>query len=119
MRKFYFRVWHSNRMIYWRLFRNDDTYLLDEDITIDEDTDLIMQYTGLKDKNGKDGYFGDLVKWGKAIYEVVWNEDDGIAALRYVKGREVFKYLRIKQIKQGEIIGNICENLELLEVKQC
>ncbi len=77
--------------------------------------DLIwLEYTGLKDKNGKEGYFDDLVKWGKAIYKVVWNEKEGIAALQYVSGQEVFKYLRISQIKQGEIIGNVYENPELL-----
>ena len=75
----------------------------------------LMQYTGLKDKNGKEGYFDDLVKWGKAIYKVVWNEEEGIAALQYVSGREVFKYLRISQIKRGEIIGNIWEQPELFE----
>ena len=75
----------------------------------------IMQYTGLKDKNGTEGYFDDLAKWGKAIYQIAWNEDDGIAWLKYIKGKEVFASLRISQLKHGEVISNIYENPELLK----
>ena len=76
----------------------------------------LMQYTGLKDKNGKEGYFDDLVRWGKAIYRIVWNDDEGIAQLKYIKGNEVFATLRITQLRKGVIISNVWENPELLEV---
>ncbi len=82
------------------------------------DFNTLGQYTGLEDKNGRESYFDDLVKWGKTIYKVVWNEKEGRAALQYVSGPEVFSYLRIKQIRQCEVIGNIHENPELLEVQR-
>ena len=74
----------------------------------------LLQYIGLKDKNRVEGYFDDLVQWGKAIYKIVWDEDEGIARLQYVRGKEVFGTLRISQLKDCAIIGNIHENKELL-----
>lgn len=75
----------------------------------------ISQYTGLKDKNGKEGYFDDLVKWGKSIYQIIWDDYGGAAWLDKVSGEETWKRFRIHLIREGEIIGNIYENPELLK----
>ena len=77
-----------------------------------------MQSTGLKDKNGKEVFIGDIVKCTRGCHHEVYLEKEyggtfigGMPAI-YLKG-----------IKEGyawtgseEIIGNIHENPELLEV---
>lgn len=83
---------------------------------------VLMQYTGLKDKNGKEIYEGDVLGYGDT-YEVVWNETD-----KFVEGTG-WCVKRIELNKYGkhdyshlwsmttlpEVIGNIYENPELLQ----
>ncbi len=78
--KFRAKALGTGELLYFDLFSlsTKDGILYVNAIGIDPNT--IQLCTGLKDKNGKEGYFDDLVKWGKAIYKVVWNEDEGIAA---------------------------------------
>jgi len=83
---------------------------------LDNEYQEVMQYTGLKDKNGVESYFDDLVKWDNAIYQIIWDEDRGIAKLKYIKGKTVWNVsLQIPYIKKMEVIGNIYENPELLK----
>lgn len=81
---------------------------------------IIMQYTGLKDKNGKEIYEGDIVEWK---YLKTWHKNE----VRWVGGGFVvttsgFKDdlnepqdLLLVSILSCEIIGNIYENPELLK----
>lgn len=72
---------------------------------------ILMQYTGLKDKNGKEIWEGDIVenndyKWKIDFY-------DGSFVMRQI-GQETNKWLLMSENKHSEIIGNIYENPELL-----
>ena len=81
----------------------------------------IRQYTGLKDKNGKEVYEGDIYKQPRnnslvdgEVKEYIIGDirfDNGIYWC--MEGDHIFN--RIKWT--GEVIGNIYENPELLEVK--
>ena len=112
MREIKFRAWDKNTkiMIHWddlvksRIsFRNFRWALLSEN---SENFEL-MQYTGLKDKNGVEIYEGDILSYFGFEYEVTfeesafgWSEDGQFYA---------FAEMAIDEIEKTKIIGNIYE----------
>lgn len=79
----------------------------------------VMQYTGLKDKNGVEIYEGDIFKPkypsdGEEIIEVDY---DGFIYLCSLGG-ECDPWGEGINPSDGEVIGNIYENPELLEGKE-
>ncbi len=81
-----------------------------------QDCDL-MQFTGLKDKNGKEIYEGDIFSFEGRSYQVYFDEARGSwSAINRKEGTD-YKYqqnLTKMRAKRFEIIGNIYQNPELL-----
>ena len=73
----------------------------------------LMQYTGLKDKNGKEIYESDIVKVFNGVCKVIYSNDICCYEGKSILGsRALYGYA---QEKEGiEVIGNIYENPELL-----
>ncbi len=72
---------------------------------------ILMQYTGLKDKNGKEIYEGDIVKYKKMIGKIIFF--NGSFVLSDFTEENEWELGVINQ--EVEIIGNIYENSNLLE----
>jgi len=71
----------------------------------------IMQFTGLKDKNGIDIYFDDLYKDEDGDVFKVVKLECGRFALEMVSNNYIDEFIDWNEV---EIIGNIYENPELL-----
>jgi hypothetical protein len=73
---------------------------------------VLMQYTGLKDRDGKDWYEGDLVRVSDTapIHETFWDENQMGWKIRGGNPKSVFNI----NAPLFKIIGNIYENGNLL-----
>lgn len=82
-----------------------------------EANSIRMQCTGLKDKNGKLIYEGDILDYDHGIGEVVWNFY-AFNIMGYYCSYENYPTLAFNECPNPqipyEIIGNIYENPELL-----
>ena len=115
MREIKFRAWHKKDKfmhIVSELFFREGGFCDFE----------LMQYTGLKDKNGKEIYEGDIVNYtsinGKSIgkYVVEWYEYKCGYILSGIN-KESELWNRDWEPMRAEITGNIYENPELTEGK--
>ncbi len=83
---------------------------------IDIDENTIGQYTGLDDKNGKEIYEGDIVKYrdsrGQHIEKVIFDKGCFYAGMHWGSSTRVAPKLINTRIT--EVIGNIYDNSELL-----
>ena len=141
MRGIKFRAWDyiKERMmpqgsLYWDgeqfivgIWNFEETHIVDEEAPV-----MLMQYTGLKDKNGVEIYEGDIVETD--CKEIVYTKKPNVHGLgaktKSVEKRGIticawvncgFKFSHINKSKHGftthncEVIGNIYENPEILK----
>lgn len=111
MREIKFRIWDKIDKFMSGPFEVIDlagTKRIDENL---QRHSVYMQYTGLKDKNGKEIFEGDIVLYtdfggDKNHLVVEWSENDGAFLFGWVRTDYA--------ISKGEVVGNIYENPELL-----
>ena len=115
-----FRAWLKKDHISWL---EDEFYCIGDGITYmvsAEDLEL-MQSTGLKDKNDKEIFEGDILDYKGRKALVRWHGSYASFIYRFVdelqKRNTEWKPLYLAYMK-CEIIGNIYENPELLEDKK-
>lgn len=121
-REIKFRAWVNDHWVDWiptcKTLGAYNANIIDTDgYTFEEDNPFIVeQYTGLKDKNGKEIYEGDIVTLNGEWEEI---EHDDCSIVTFENGcfrvgdgyeNEAGSYL-----SDWRIIGNIHENPELLE----
>lgn len=95
---------------YGKVWQGPDEHGVSDEIT---KSVFLMQYTGLKDKNGKEIYEGDIVKHRNGIKTV--NYDSDSYSFQMDLSPHVLDQECIMDPEDIEIIGNICENPELLK----
>lgn len=115
--RFKFRVWNNRKNEY-----EDDLYDEAGDLQITcvnkifeeyiSDGCIIEQCTGLKDKNGKLIYEGDLIKIDGDVAVIKWS--DYYARFMLESSEDNFDF-ETTYAEECKVIGNIHENADLLE----
>ena len=128
MREIKFRAWDTLRKCYDHdplVFHGKACYIDSFDALefYDIGRFILEQYTGFKDKNGKEIYEGEILTNGKVVYRVDYKESHAQYCLKVIKTTYVLTkglHFPLWQYIVGdscilEAIGNIHQHPELLE----
>ena len=123
MKQFKCRIWNTKQNI---MLKPDDDIMLSTDGKVltsvykflNRKDCIILLYTGLKDKNGKEIYEGDIIQKGKEINGWIEYENGGFHCVMYNKGGAKVQCFHLSLcLDEFEVIGKIYENPEL--IKKC
>nr|DAI91300.1 MAG TPA: YopX protein [Caudoviricetes sp.] len=121
-----FRAWtEEGKVMYYDVypFKNDTLLLSYDEIAFDEvpaSDFILMQYTGLRDKNGREIYDGDVVRYEccfESYVEEVIYDDKHCNFGTIDKDEKTFSFDALISdfaVDCFEVVGNKYENLELL-----
>jgi uncharacterized phage protein (TIGR01671 family) len=143
MREIKFRVWDKKNNKYYKSIWNlmfltgGVSFLWDDYENSDGETMItnlpkddyeLMQYTSLKDKNGKEIYEGDIIKFNWFYYGETEIEELKVGVVVWEKNTTGFSFkakdndnnypfilLNFDSESDIEVIGNIYENSELIK----
>jgi len=120
MREIKFRAWHKadEKMYEVYGFAQNKWFLKGKQFPMPNGAVVIMQYTGLRDKNGKEIYEGDLLTdYGEAppLY-VEYSEKHGAYCFvdKFDSSGTVYYTPLMIYYEQMEVIGNIFEHPHLI-----
>ena len=127
MREIKFRAWHKEKKIIGNVLGIDilhkEMFFSNENVNCYEYADFkdieLMQYTGLKDKNEKEIYEGDILfdRFGEIYYKVIFKNASFRAEFKGDFDEYSFDLIDVN-LQWCEVVGNIHENPELLGEKK-